>query len=131
MKRLASALFFCVSLYGQQTCPSGSACRNVLLSWTASTSASLSGFQGYNVFRSESGGAPVQINSSVVTAVSYIDSAAVIGNTYTYTLIAVAAACTSTTAATAICGQSVPSAPASTTVPLQPAVTTTVIITVP
>src|ERR1039458_6220124 len=55
--------------------------RNVVLAWTASTS---SGVTGYNVFRSASTTGPftVPLNTTPVTATNYVDTGAVIGNTY-------------------------------------------------
>lgn len=60
---------------------------SVSLSWTASTSP---GVSGYNVFRSTGSGGPYkQINSSLVTGTSYVDNSIVAGNTYYYTATAV------------------------------------------
>lgn len=115
-------LIFSLGLLSAQTT------RNVTLSWTASTT---SGVIGYNVFRAVGSGAPVQVNTSPITSTNYTDSTAVVGSTYTYTVTALAAACTSTTPVGTPCGQSAPSAPASTTVPAQPAITVTVTVAVP
>lgn len=103
--------------------------RPVDLSWTASTSP---GVLGYNVMRATSAAGPfTTLNTSLVTTTSYVDSTAVIGSTYTYEVTAVAAACTATTPVGTPCGSSAPSAAATTTVPAQPAVTITVTVAVP
>lgn len=103
--------------------------RNVLLSWTASTSA---GVQGYQVYRVSTAGVStgVPINSAIITGTSYTDTTAVIGQTYVYGVTAVGVACSPTTPVTTVCGQSAP-ATATTNVPAQPAVSVTVTIAVP
>jgi hypothetical protein len=107
--------------------------RNVDLSWTASATA---GVIGYNVFRCTAPCTPsvtlTPLNGSTpVSSLSFVDATAVVGTTYTYGVTAVAAACTPTTPTSAVCGQSIPSTPSTTTVPLQPAVTVSVTISVP
>lgn len=103
--------------------------RNVALSWSASPSA---GVLGYNVFRSASATGPftVPLNATPQTALTYIDSTAVIGQTYTYAVTAVATPCTPTTPVGTPCGSSQP-ATATTTIPAQPAVTIMVVLAVP
>lgn len=110
------------------TCPAQSATRPVDLSWTASASA---GVLGYNVSRGTNSTGPFTLlTSNPTTATSYVDPSAVIGSTYTYQVVAVAAACTPTTPIGTACGSSAP-ASATTTVPAQPTITVTVIVTVP
>jgi len=61
--------------------------HTVGLSWTASTT---SGVAGYNVYRSTtSGSGYIKLNSSLVTLVSYTDSALTSGTTYYYVTTAV------------------------------------------
>jgi fibronectin type 3 domain-containing protein len=60
--------------------------HSVELTWNASTST----VAGYNVYRSTvSGGPYAKINSSLVTALSYIDSTVQMGATYYYVTTAV------------------------------------------
>jgi len=56
------------------------------LIWAPVTSADLG---GYNVYRSEAGGAAVKVNSELVKSPSYRDSAVSPGKTYTYSISAV------------------------------------------
>ncbi len=56
------------------------------LIWAPVTNADLG---GYNVYRSESDGAAVKVNSELVKSPSYRDSAVVSGKTYTYSVSAV------------------------------------------
>jgi fibronectin type 3 domain-containing protein len=59
------------------------------LAWTASTST----VEGYDVFRSEvSGGPYAKLDSSVVTATSFIDTTVQAGKTYYYVVAAVSPA---------------------------------------
>jgi len=61
--------------------------HNVTLSWTASVS---SGVTGYNVFRSLTTGGPyTQLNSTQVSGTSYVDSTVNAGQTYYYVATAV------------------------------------------
>lgn len=122
MKRLLPLLFVALA-FAQATT------RNVALSWTASTST---GVLGYQVYRSTSSTGPftTPLNSALVAGTSYVDSTAVIGQTYTYAVTAQGAACTPTTPVGTPCGQS-PPATATTTIPAQPAVTVTITVTVP
>ena len=65
------------------------AAHSVTLTWRASTS---SGVTGYNVFRSQSSGGPyTQVNSSVISGTSYVDSSVTAGQTYYYVATAVGA----------------------------------------
>jgi hypothetical protein len=65
----------------------GTVPHSVDLSWTASTS---SGVAGYNVYRgSQSGGPYTLVNSSVITGSSFTDSTVVSGSTYFYVTTAV------------------------------------------
>jgi hypothetical protein len=57
------------------------------LAWTAHAGENLA---GYNVYRKKSGGAYAQINTSLVTANSYPDELAASGETYIYSVTAVA-----------------------------------------
>lgn len=116
-----------IALFGLVLCAQ-SATRPVSLSWTASTS---SGVLGYNAFRAQGSGAPAQLNTSLIAGTSYTDTTAVIGNTYSYTVVAVAAPCTNTTPVTVACGSSPASAAVATTVPQQPVVSISVTLTVP
>jgi len=61
--------------------------HSVSLTWTASTSANIA---GYNVYRSTtSGGQYTQLNSGLVTTTSYTDGSVVAGQTYYYVTTAV------------------------------------------
>ena len=61
--------------------------HSVSLTWTASASASIA---GYNVFRSTTSGGPyTQLNSSVVITTSYTDTTVTAGQTYYYVTAAV------------------------------------------
>jgi hypothetical protein len=61
--------------------------HNVLLSWTASTSPNI---DGYNIYRgSTSGGPYAKLNSSLNPGVSYTDSTVTSGSTYYYVTTAV------------------------------------------
>jgi hypothetical protein len=61
--------------------------HSVSLSWTASSSGNIA---GYNVFRSTtSGGSYTQINSSLVTTIPYVDTNVTAGQTYYYVTTAV------------------------------------------
>jgi hypothetical protein len=105
--------------------------RNVDLSWTASTTT---GVNGYNIYRCVTTCTPAigtPLNAALVTSTNYVDATAVVGTTYTYSVTAVAAACTATTPVGTPCGESALSTPATTTVPPQPAVTISVTISVP
>jgi hypothetical protein len=61
--------------------------HSVSLTWTASASANIS---GYNVYRSTTNGGPyTMLNSSLVTTTSYIDSNVIAGQIYYYVTTAV------------------------------------------
>ncbi len=61
--------------------------HGVTLTWTASTSANVA---GYNIYRATTSGGPyTKINSSLVAALSYADSVVVAGAVYYYVLTAV------------------------------------------
>ncbi len=106
-------ILFALSLILQ----SQSVTRNVICSWTASTSA---GVTGYNVYRAPQTTPPVyaMLNTAPVTGTTFTDPTAVIGSTYLYTVTALTPACTSTTPVTTPCGESQMSNP--TTVPIPP-----------
>ena len=102
--------------------------RQVVLSWTASTST---GISGYNVYRGTATNGPFTLlTTTPVTAVTYTDAGAVVGSTYTYQVTTVAPPCNSSTPVTQACGESAP-ATASTAVPPRPVVTTIVTVVVP
>jgi fibronectin type 3 domain-containing protein len=82
------------------------ASHQVSLSWTAPPS-SPDPVAGYNIYRSTSGGANQLLNASVDAQTSYVDSTVSSGITYTYTV----------TSVDGQGNQSVPSSPASVTVP--------------
>jgi hypothetical protein len=111
------------------TCLFAQTTRTVTLNWIPSSS---SGVVGYNVLRATSASGPfATLNSAAIPTTNYLDTTAVVGSTYTYEVVALLAACTPTSDPTIPCGQSsVPSLPATTTVPPQPNVTITVVITV-
>jgi hypothetical protein len=106
--------------------------RIVTLSWTASTT---SGVTGYNVWRSTavftSIAGMTPLNSSPVAATAYQDTTAVIGSTYTYGVTAVAAACTPATPVGTACGSSALSPTVTTAIPAQPGATSALSVTVP
>lgn len=61
--------------------------HSVTLTWTASTS---SGVTGYNVYRSQTSGGPyVQVNAGLATGTSYLDSSVTAGQTYYYVVTSV------------------------------------------
>jgi large repetitive protein len=107
------------------------AARTVSLSWTASTSV---GVTGYNVYRCTAPCAPTvamsPLNTAAISTTSFIDTSAAVGQTYVYGITATAPACTPTTPTTSICGASDMSAPSTTTIPPQPAVVVTVTVVV-
>lgn len=110
MKKLLAFLFLSIA-FGQ------SVTRNVTCSWTASSSA---GVTGYNVYRGVQGLAPgfAVLNATPITGTSFTDTTAVIGSMYLYAVTAITPACTATTAITTPCGESEMSNP--TTVPIPP-----------
>lgn len=127
MKELAIFLLMSVSLSAQ------AATRSVILTWTASTSTTVT---GYSVYRctvvSPATTCTPNVSGTAIgtsTGTSYTDSAAT-GSAYGYSVVANAPACTGSTPVTSPCGTS---APASTTVPVPPqtAGATNVIVVVP
>ncbi len=61
--------------------------HSISLSWTASTSANVA---GYNIYRgATSGGAYTKLNSSLISGVTYTDTAVTAGQTYYYVATAV------------------------------------------
>jgi Abnormal spindle-like microcephaly-assoc'd, ASPM-SPD-2-Hydin len=80
--------------------------HQVTLSWTAPT-GSPDPVAGYNIYRSTSGGANQLLNTAVDTQTSYVDSTVSSSTTYSYTV----------TSVDSQGNQSVPSSPASVTVP--------------
>jgi len=65
----------------------GTCGRTVSLSWAASTSANVT---GYNIYRASTAGGPyTKVNSALVAGVSYTDSGIQIGQTYYYVARAV------------------------------------------
>ncbi|HUY14245.1 MAG TPA: hypothetical protein VMX16_11545 [Terriglobia bacterium] len=61
--------------------------HSVSLSWTASTST---GILGYNVYRSLTSGGPYsKLNSTPVSGTTYLDSSVIAGQTYYYVATAV------------------------------------------
>jgi hypothetical protein len=107
--------------------------RPVNLSWSASSSSSLSGFVGYNLYRSTSAtGTYTLLTATPVTGLTYVDSTAVVLSTYYYEVQAVAAACTPTTPVSAVCGNGLMSSPsAAVPIPNQAAAPGTPTATVP
>jgi hypothetical protein len=97
--------------------PAQSVTRNVICSWTASTSP---GVTGYNVYRAPQTPTPVfvALNQAPLTGTSFTDTTAVIGSMYLYAVTSITPACTATTAITTPCGESEMSNP--TTVPIPP-----------
>jgi hypothetical protein len=72
----------------QGTCLTGtvSTPHSITLSWVASVSSNVA---GYNVYRSTSSGGPyTKINSSTVTGISYVDNTVQAGTTYYYVMTA-------------------------------------------
>ena len=64
-----------------------SAGHSVTLTWTASTST---GVTGYNVFRSQTTGGPyTQMNTNLIGGTSYVDSSVTAGQSYYYVVTAV------------------------------------------
>jgi hypothetical protein len=68
---------------------SGAGTHDVILSWTASTTP---GVVGYNVFRGTTSGGPypTELNSSPINGTTFCDSTAQAGQTYYYVVTAVA-----------------------------------------
>jgi hypothetical protein len=101
--------------------------RNVNISWVDPQAGVT-----FTVSRGTATTGPFTQLASGITALSYVDATAVIGSTYTYQVVAVAVPCTSTTAVAAVCGSS-PSAPATatTSVPQQPTVVSSITLVVP
>ncbi len=65
----------------------GTNAHSVSLSWTASTSTNIS---GYNVYRSSASGGPyTKVNGSLITGTSYTDTTVQAGQTYYYVATAV------------------------------------------
>jgi fibronectin type 3 domain-containing protein len=61
--------------------------HSVTLTWTASTST---GVTGYNLYRSQTSGGPyTQVNTSLISGTSYMDSSVTAGQTYYYVVTAV------------------------------------------
>lgn len=105
------------------------ATRAVTLSWTASTSA---GVTGYNIYRSSTGaaGSFTLLSTTPATATTYTDPVVTVGQTYTYQVTAVAPVCAPSTPTTQACGESDP-ATVATAIPPRPAATASVTVTVP
>ena len=129
MKLLLTLLSFAVFAFAQTT-------RPVDLSWTASTST---GVTGYTIATASAAAGPFTqiactgtvagstcVSGTTSSTTSYVDTET-IGTTVYYQVVAVAAACTSTTPVTQACGSSVP-ASTSTTVPPKPVITTVVTV---
>jgi hypothetical protein len=65
----------------------GGGCHSVTLSWTASISPNIT---GYNIYRSVTSGGPyTKLNSSLIAATTYLDTAVQAGQTYYYVATAV------------------------------------------
>src|SRR6516164_1242488 len=61
--------------------------HSVTVTWTASTST---GVTGYNVFRSQTTGGPyTQVNTNLIGGTSFVDSSVTAGQTYYYVVTAV------------------------------------------
>lgn len=87
---------------------SGTGGHDVILTWSASTSA---GVGGYNVYRGTTSGgeSAAPINSSLITGTTYTDSNVQAGQTYYYVLIAMSSDETSHSADSSEVSASVPS----------------------
>jgi fibronectin type 3 domain-containing protein len=68
----------------------GTSVHDVILTWTASTSSWVA---GYNVYRGTASGAEstTPVNSTIVTGTTYVDTAVTAGTKYYYVVTAVAA----------------------------------------
>ena len=65
----------------------GGGCHSVTLSWTASISPNIT---GYNIYRSMTSGGPyTKLNSSLIAATTYLDTAVQAGQTYYYVVTSV------------------------------------------
>lgn len=65
----------------------GGGCHSVSLSWTASVSPNIT---GYNIYRSMTSGGPyTKLNSSLIATTTYLDTAVQAGQTYYYVATAV------------------------------------------
>lgn len=109
--------------------------RPVVLTWVASTSSSVT---GYNIFRCTVvppaiACTPAVTGTSIgtVTGVTYTDSAVPVQATYGYSVVAVAPACTGTSSPTVPCGNSAPATLNSVPVPPQTGGATNIIVVVP
>ena len=128
MKRFLVLLALAVGMLAAQTA------RTVTIAWGASVppAGTTGTVTGYTVFRGATSAGPfTQLNASLVTALTYADTTAIVGQTYTYYVTAYAGACSPTQSPTVICGTSPPSAMVSTTVPSAPSVVTSLVVTIP
>lgn len=133
MKRLLAL----VILFAASACAQS---RNIVLTWTASTST---GITGYAVLMAAtptgtfaqigcvgSVAGSTCVSGTTASTTTYTDTEAT-GASYSYEVVAVAAACTPTTPVGTACGSSPPSTVSTTTVPPKPVSITTVVLTVP
>jgi hypothetical protein len=128
-----SLLAICLFIFGALA-QAQAATRPVVLTWTASTSTTVT---GYAVFRC----APVSPNTSCTPVTTGTPLASVSGTTYTdtpntiatygYSVVAVAPACTPTTPNTTPCGQGAAVTLTAVPVPPQTAGATNIIVVVP
>jgi hypothetical protein len=128
MKRFLVLLALAVGTLAAQTA------RTVTIAWGASVppTGTTGTVTGYTVFRGATSAGPfTQLNASLVTALTYADTTAIVGQTYTYYVTAYSGACSPTQSPTVICGTTLPSAMASTTVPPASSVVTSLVVTIP
>lgn len=128
-----SLLAVCLFIFGALA-QAQAATRPVVLTWTASTSTSVT---GYSIFRCT----PVSPNTACTPSTTGTPLATVTGTTYTdnpntgttegYSVVAVAPACTSSTPNTTPCGQSAAATLTAVPVPPQTAGATNIIVVVP
>jgi len=130
MKRLAILIFLVVTTLMQAQ----SGTRPVVLSWTASTASTVT---GYSIFSCTVATGGTSCTPSVtatplttVTGVTYTATEPA-GSAYGFSVVAVSPACTPTTPLTSPCGNSVPVTLTYVPVPFQPAGETNVVVVVP
>ena len=110
--------------------------RTVTVVWTAASapSGATGVIVGYNVFRGTTSAGPfTQLNTSLVSGLSYLDTTPVVGQTYTYYVTAYAGVCPAAPPAgqTLACGTGSPGPMASLTVQPAPSAVGSMTLVIP